>query len=82
MCVCVFVQWSFLLGLLEFTDAAVCSISSAGTEDHKVKQETHKIIYNVLRCPMQMREVLAQVYGEYRHFNAGSAEVCMCTCCG
>ncbi|CAE7208408.1 unnamed protein product [Symbiodinium sp. CCMP2456] len=44
--------------------------ASALDLDHKVKQETHKIIYNVLRCPVEMREILAQVYGEYRHYNA------------
>ncbi|CAE7247199.1 unnamed protein product [Symbiodinium sp. CCMP2592] len=56
----------------------VSEYNKAVGRDHKVKQETQKIIYNVLRCPLEMREILAQVYGEYRHYNAGSALVCMC----
>ena len=36
-----------------------------------MRQDVQKIIYNVLRCPKEMRDILAKVYGEYRHFNAG-----------
>ncbi|OLP75981.1 hypothetical protein AK812_SmicGene44142 [Symbiodinium microadriaticum] len=48
----------------------ISEYNKAVGRDHKVKQETHKIIYNVLRCPVEMRDLLAQIYGEYRHYNA------------
>ncbi|OLQ08636.1 hypothetical protein AK812_SmicGene7853 [Symbiodinium microadriaticum] len=37
----------------------------------KLKQETVKIIYNVLRCPLIFKETLLTMYSDYRHFNAG-----------
>ncbi|CAE7817636.1 unnamed protein product [Symbiodinium sp. CCMP2592] len=37
----------------------------------KIKQETIKIIYNVVRCPLVFKEVLMTMYSDYRHFNAG-----------
>ena len=50
-------------------------------EVQKVRQETQKVIYNVLRCPLQLREMLIEMYGEYRHFNAGSGVVDSCYTC-
>eukprot|EP00439_Symbiodinium_sp_Y106_P003450 s14955_g1.t1 len=37
----------------------------------KIKQETVKIIYNVVRCSLIFKEALMTMYSEYRHFNAG-----------
>ncbi|CAE7539524.1 unnamed protein product [Symbiodinium sp. CCMP2592] len=37
----------------------------------KIKQETVKIIYNVVRCPLVFKESLMTMYSDYRHFNAG-----------
>ena len=42
---------------------------------HKVKQETFKIIYNILRCPLEMREILEKLYSDYRHYNSGRVAV-------
>lgn len=40
-------------------------------QGQKIKQETVKIIYNVVRCPLIFKEALMTMYSEYRHFNAG-----------
>ncbi|CAE7319141.1 unnamed protein product, partial [Symbiodinium sp. CCMP2456] len=62
--------------LRDLLSACVSDYNKAVGKDHKVKQEVQKIIYNVLRCPAEMRDILAKVYGEYRHYNAGIALLC------
>ncbi|CAE7273010.1 unnamed protein product [Symbiodinium necroappetens] len=44
-------------------------------QGQKLKQETVKIIYNVVRCPLVFKETLMTMYSDYRHFNAG-CELC------
>ena len=40
-------------------------------EAHKLKPEIYKLVYNLLRCPDQMKQILNEMYSAYRHCNAG-----------